>query len=153
MFNGLRLNQCGRLAHVNYPKGVGKMKKMLTGVCLTSVLLASGINLALAEEAKKDMGPSPAVIEQMDVANKLIALGDARKDPLLLIVAAKLQKTLGAEAASTPTQSTATNDVLDRAKKLSAGRKDLTGIADDVAAQKTKGGYVDSMTGQYRYTM
>lgn len=45
-------------------------------------------SLAFAEEAKS-AALSPAVIEQMDVANKLIALGDARKDPLLLIVAAK----------------------------------------------------------------
>jgi hypothetical protein len=129
------------------------MNKMLTGICMTGVLAVSSINLAFAEEAKKDGALSPAVVEQLDVANKLIALGDARKDPLLLIVAAKLQKTLGAEAASTPTQSTATNDVLSRAKKLSNGRKDLTGIADDVAAAKTKGGYIDVTTGQYRYTM
>ena len=129
------------------------MKKILTGVCMTGILAVSSVNLAFAEDAKKDGALSPAVVEQLDVANKLIALGDARKDPLLLIAAAKLQKNLGAEAASTPTQSTATNDVLDRAKKLSAGRKDLTGIADDVAAAKTKGGYIDAVSGQYRYTM
>jgi hypothetical protein len=70
---------------------------------------------------------------------------------LLLIAAAKIQKSLGAEAASTPTQSTSTADVLERAKKLSSGRNDLTGIADDVAAQKSKGGYIDAVSGQYRY--
>ncbi len=116
------------------------MNKVLAGVGVAGVLLAGGINLALAEDAKKDAAPSPAVIEQMDLANKLIALGDARKDPLLLIVAAKLQKSLGAESASAPAQSGATDDVLDRAKKLSAGRKDLVGIADDVAAAKSKSG-------------
>lgn len=95
---------------------------------------------------------TPAVVEQLDVANKLIALGDARKDPILLIAAAKLQKSLSPEAAGNPAQSTATNDVLDRAKKLASGRKDLIGLADDVAAQKTKGGYIDAVSGQYRYT-
>lgn len=128
------------------------MNKILTGICMTGVLAVSSMNIAFAEEAKSG-ALSPAVVEQLDVANKLIALGDARKDPLLLIAAAKLQKNLGAEAASTPSQSTLTNDVLDRAKKLSAGRKDLTGIADDVAAAKTKGGYIDAVSGQYRYTM
>lgn len=114
------------------------MMKKLVSVVVGSVLVVS-TGLAFAEGAKESApGVSPAVIEQMDIANKLIALGDARKDPLLLIVAAKLQKNFGAEAASTPTQSTATDEVLERAKKLSAGRKDLTGIADDVAAAKSK---------------
>ena len=44
-------------------------------------------------------GPSAATIEQLALANKLIALGDARKDPVLLIAAAKLQKSLSTEAA------------------------------------------------------
>jgi hypothetical protein len=124
--------------------------KFLTVVVGTLLVLNTGISFA--EEAKKaEQGPSPAVIEQIDIANKLIALGDARKDPLLLIAAAKIQKSLGAEAASTPTQSTSTADVLERAKKLSSGRNDLTGIADDVAAQKSKGGYIDAVSGQYRY--
>jgi hypothetical protein len=139
IFIGLRLNQCGRLAHLNYPKGECNMKKVLAGIGMTGVLLVGGINLALAEEAKKDALPSPAVIEQVDIVNKLIALGDARKDSVLLIAAAKLQKSLGAEAASTPTQSTATTDVLERAKQFASGRKDIIGIADDVAAQKSKG--------------
>jgi hypothetical protein len=115
------------------------MKNKLVTVVVSGVLLLNA-GIAFAEEAKKaEQGPSPAVIEQMDIANKLIALGDARKDPILLIAAAKIQKTMGSEAASTPTQSTATTDVLERAKKLASGHKDLTGLADDVAAQKTKG--------------
>lgn len=115
--------------------------------------MAVNFGMAFAGEDKAtEAGLTPAVVEQMDVANKLIALGDARKDPVLLIAAAKLQKSLSAVAAGTPAQSTATNDVLDRAKKLAAGRKDLIGLADDVAAEKTKGGYIDAVSGQYRYT-
>jgi hypothetical protein len=122
-------------------------------VTIVGWLLVLYAGMSFAEEAKKvDQSPSPSVIEQMDLANKLIALGDARKDPLLLIAAAKLQKNLSAEAASNPTESTATEDVLERAKKLASGRKDLAGIADDVVAQKNKGGYFDSLSGQYRWT-
>jgi len=111
------------------------------------------MGVAFSGEGKPtETGLTPAVVEQLDVANKLIALGDARKDPILLIAAAKLQKSLSPEAAGNPAQSTATNDVLDRAKKLASGRKDLIGLADDVAAQKTKGGYIDAVSGQYRYT-
>lgn len=128
------------------------MKKQLIAV-LAGGVLAMNFGVAIAAEDKAaEGGLTPAVVEQLDVANKLIALGDARKDPVLLIAAAKLQKSLSTEAAGGPTQSTAPNDVLERAKKLAAGRKDLVGLADDVAAQKTKGGYIDVTTGQYRYT-
>ncbi len=128
------------------------MKTQLIAVLAGSVLVMNlGVALA-AEEKPVEGGLTPAVVEQIDVANKLIALGDARKDPVLLIAAAKLQKSLSAEAAGSPAESTATNAVLERAKKLAAGRKDLIGLADDVAAQKTKGGYIDAVSGQYRYT-
>jgi len=120
---------------------------------LAGGLLVMNMGVAFSGEGKPtDTGLTPAVVEQLDVANKLIALGDARKDPIMLIAAAKLQKSLSPEAAGNPAQSTATNDVLDRAKKLASGRKDLIGLADDVAAQKTKGGYIDAVSGQYRYT-
>ena len=115
------------------------MKIKMIYICVSGLLLASVLDIASAEEAKQDSGLTPAVVEQLMVANKLIALGDARKDPLLLIAAAKLQKSLGAEAASSPSQNTATKDVLERARKLAAGRKDMVGIADDVAAAKSKG--------------
>lgn len=127
--------------------------KKLVSVVVGSVFVVNA-GLAFAEEAKKAAPSlSPAVIEQMDVANKLIALGDARKDPLLLIVAAKLQKSFGAEAAGAPTQSVDTKEVLERAKKLSAGNKELIGIADDVAAQKSKGAYwqIDAVSGRSSY--
>lgn len=128
------------------------MKKQLIAV-LAGGVLAMNLGVAMAGEDKAaEGGLTPAVVEQLDVANKLIALGDARKDPVLLIAAAKLQKSLSTEAAGSPTQSTAPNEVLERAKKLAAGRKDLVGLADDVAAQKTKGGYIDATSGQYRYT-
>lgn len=128
------------------------MKTQLIAVLAGGVLVMN-LGTAVAGEEKPAEGAlTPAVVEQIDVANKLIALGDARKDPVLLIAAAKLQKSLGAEAAGTPTESTATNAVLERAKKLATGRKDLIGLADDVAAQKTKGGYIDAVSGQYRYT-
>lgn len=81
---------------------------------------------------------TPAAIEQMNLANQLIALGEARKDPLLLIVAAKIQKSLGAEAPALPKDSTESKTLLDNARKYAAGRKDLIGLVDDVAAEKSK---------------
>jgi len=127
------------------------MNSKLIGVVLGSVLaLNAGLTFA-ADDKKTEPAMSPAMVEQIDLANKLIALGDARKDPLLLLAAAKLQKNMGAEAAGAPTQSTATTDVLARAKKLSAGRKDMAGIADDISAQKSKGWSIDVVSGKSNY--
>jgi|CXWL01.1.fsa_nt_gi hypothetical protein len=127
------------------------MKTKLLSAFLGCVL---ALNSA-ASLADEDKGPSPAVIEQLNVVNKLIALGDARKDPLLLLAAASLQKSMGAEVVSAPMKSTAPEDVLDRAKTLAAGRKDLIAIADDMAAVKSKGPtwQINAVTGRstYRY--
>lgn len=113
------------------------MKSVLMSAMLGVGLLAGSAG-CLAEEAKAQ-GPSAAAIEQMNLANKLIALGDARKDPLLLIAAAKLQKSLSAEPAGVPTESIKPQDVLMRAKKYSGGQKDMEGLASDVDAMKSKG--------------
>jgi hypothetical protein len=127
------------------------MKTKLISLVLGSVLALHG-GLASAQD---DKGPSPAVIEQLDIVNKLIAMGDARKDPLLLLAAASMQKQMGTEGASLPTKSTAPQDVLDRAKALAGNRKDLVGIADDLSAVKSKGASwrIDAVTGRstYRY--
>lgn len=125
------------------------MKLKMMSVGMAGLLLAGGVDMVWADEAKQGSGLTPEVVEQLAVANKLIALGDARKDPLLLIAAAKLQKSLGAEAVSSPSQSRATGDVLERAKKLAVGRKDLIGIADDVAAAKSKSYRSDCMGFQH----
>ncbi len=103
-----------------------------------SLALMMNIATCRADEGKAAPVLTPAAIEQMDLANKLIALGEARKDPLMLIVAAKLQKTLGQEMATLPKQGMETSAVLESARKYAAGRKDLIGLADDVAAEKSK---------------
>ncbi len=120
------------------------MNDMLRNMCKTAVLAMGSLGLLMnvticqAGESPAERVLSPAAIEQMDLANKLIALGEARKDPLMLIVAAKLQKTLGQEMASLPKQGMETSAVLESARKYAAGRKDLIGLADDVAAEKSK---------------
>ncbi|TLS78251.1 hypothetical protein FE236_00385 [Mariprofundus erugo] len=131
------------------------MKKSVMMIGLSSALLLGGMNLAVAGDKKEEAkGISPAAIEQLNMINKLVALGDARHDPLLLIAAAKLQKEMSDEAVGAPNKSVATDDVLARAKSLANGRKDIAGLADDVAAEKSKGyysnGYYHSSNG-YTY--
>lgn len=115
------------------------MGKLINLVVASALILNAG--LSFAEESKTEPGLTPEVTEQLALANKLIALGDARKDPLLLIAAAKLQKSLTTEAANTTPQSAVTKDVLERAKKFAAGNKEMEGLVADVEAMKNKGSY------------
>jgi hypothetical protein len=123
---------------------------------LTTLALASAATLfAVSAYAADDKAPSPATIEQLNLVNKLIALGDARKDPILLMAAASLQKSMGMDEAAAVAKSTAPDDVLERAKALSGGRKDLTAIVDDLIGVKSKGASwrIDAVSGKstYRY--
>ena len=96
---------------------------------------------------------SPAIVQQLDLINRLVALGDARKDPILLLAAASIQKSLGTDAETLPSKSTAPDDILARAKALSVGRKDLLTMADDIGGTKAKGGSwrIDAVTGRSSY--
>lgn len=115
------------------------MKMALRKAYVIGAILALGSQAIYSQEQKPESpGLTPAVVAQLNMANKLIALGDARKDPLLLIAAAKIQKNLGVESADLPPQDNATKSVLERAKSLSAGRKDLIGIIDDILAMRSK---------------
>ncbi len=73
-----------------------------------------GSMTTFAGDTNKVQGVSPAAVEQMHVINQLIGLGDARKDPILLLAAAKLQKSLSDNAVATSTESHASKDVLKR---------------------------------------
>lgn len=114
----------------------------------TSLLVAALLGLTAGHCLAEDT-PSVNVIEQLALANKLVALGDARKDPLLLIAAARIQKGLDDTASAAPTD-VSTRSVLERARHYAGSRKDLIGLIDDVAAQKSKGFALDCADPQYR---
>ena len=123
---------------------------------LVTLSLASVAALFCASAiAADDKAPSPATIEQLNIVNKLIALGDARKDPILLMAAASLQKSMGMDEVAVVAKSTAPDDVLERAKAMSGGRKDLTAIVEDLIGVKSKGASwrIDAVSGKstYRY--
>jgi len=93
--------------------------------------------LAVAAPANADAGPlSPAVVEQMALADKLAALGDDRRDPLLLIAAAHLRRQIDDHPIGRPAASVATAAVLARARQHAGARRDLANLADDLAAQR-----------------
>ena len=125
------------------------MKTRLMTLAAAAVL-AMNAGTALAQDEK---GLSPAMVQQLELVNRLVALGDARKDPLLLLAAASIQKNMGTDSASLPTQSTSPDDIVARAKGMAGGRKEITAIADEVSATKPKGASwrIDAVTGRSTY--
>lgn len=106
---------------------------------LASIVVLACIGNACAEEAKAASPQSMAAsTEQANLINRLIAYGDARHDPILLLAAAKMQRSLSESSAPSSTESTKTEDVLQRAKKNSSGSKEIAALAEDIKASKTK---------------
>ena len=125
------------------------MKSKLVALS-AATLMAFNAGNALAQDEK---GLSPAMVQQLELVNRLVALGDARKDPLLLLAAASIQKNMGTDSASLPTQSTSPDDIVARAKGMAGGRKEIATIADEVSAAKPKGASwrIDAVTGRSTY--
>lgn len=121
------------------------MKFKLVSVLVGGVLaLNAGVALAQAK-------PAAATVEEMQLVNKLIALGDARKDPILLLAAASLQKNM-AEGTTLPAKGMGVDDVLTRAKSFAVGRPDLIGVADELSTVKPKAQWrIDAVTGRSTY--
>lgn len=110
---------------------------------LAAVLLFTGVNHAMAEEntAGVQASAQAAETEQANLINKLIAYGDARHDPVLLLAAARLQRTLSDTVVPASAQSAKTEAVLERAKLAGNNNKDIAGIADDIKSSKSKDYY------------
>lgn len=121
------------------------MKLKLFSVLVGGVLaLNAGAVLAQAK-------PAAAATDEMQMVNKLIALGDARKDPILLLAAASLQKSMG-EGTTLPAKGMGVDDVLTRAKSFAVGRPDLIGVADELATVKPKAQWrIDAVSGRSTY--
>lgn len=105
-------------------------------------------------DAAKPAATSAAVqaVEAVRTADALAAYGDAKKDPMALIQAAKMKKEAGEQAltltrkgkgeAGAKASKAADNSpdaLLARAKTLAAGRADLVALADDVAKGSSRG--------------
>lgn len=142
---------------------------------LSSPLLAQAAGKGSNADAAKATATSPAVqaVETVRVADALARYGDAKKDPLALIEAAKMKKEAGEQPLTLTRKDKgeagkkdskladySPDALLARAKTLAAGRADLIALADDVAksgargavggpkSSRTvvKGGYTDQFT-------
>lgn len=129
--------------------------QQLISMGVGAALLCAGMGGALAQDAKNTASKeaTAAVAEQAELARKLIAYGDARHDPILLLAAARLHRSLSESAAPESTQGFQTDAVLARAKKDAKGNKEIIGVADDIAAMKPRGGKwtIDAVSGKSTY--
>lgn len=107
---------------------------------MKSILLATALFLSAgAAHAADEAVLSPAAMDQLALAEKLIALGRANNDAILLIAAAQIRNTVTDDAIDLSAERTSQADLIDEAKSLANGRSDLIGIADDIAAERSKG--------------
>jgi hypothetical protein len=122
---------------------------------LATLALASALSLTAGWAQAQDDKLSPAVVQQLELVNRLVALGDARKDPVLLLAAASIQKSLGTDNIGLPTQSTAPDAIIARAKAMAGDRKDVQELANSISGAQSKGPTwrIDAVTGRstYRY--
>jgi hypothetical protein len=109
---------------------------------------------AASNADRKATASSPQVdaVQTARTADALAKYGDARKDALALIVAAKMLREVGSQELKAPKTSTGTaskaadkpdartpDALLQRARALAGDRKDLLALADDVAKAGGRG--------------
>ena len=99
------------------------------------------------------VSPSAAAVADVALARQLARLGEQRKDPVLLIAAARLlqesagkvtspekpESSTGDGASTKPAVDTSAAALLASAKKLAGGRADLIALVDETAAAGTRG--------------
>ena len=104
---------------------------------LAAAIVAGGLIVpAFAQEQK---APSPAVIEQIQLVETLARYGEARKDPILLLAAAKLAKGISPDAAPPAEALPTLDDLLKQAEEYGEGDELVSGVIEDIKASQSKG--------------
>lgn len=107
-----------------------------------------GLTLALAlGAASVAVADTPSPVKTAELSARLFQAGVDMSDPLLMLTAAKLRKTLNpAQTARTPQGGTGVEDtpldwqdMLAAAEPLAEGDAPLLGLIDDIRAESTKG--------------
>jgi hypothetical protein len=115
-------------------RGNTMKKSLILSVGFTCLLLMGGLSQAYAES--KELPPS--VMEEVLMSEQLIAIGKARKEPLLILAAMRLRSTLGQGAGTLGDELTTKDAAITEARKLAKGNAALLGIVDDVATQGSR---------------
>lgn len=97
------------------------------------------VGIAAPVFAADEQPLTPAAVEQIQLAGALARYGEARKDPILLIAAAKIARGVTAEGPAAGAKLPTMDQILAAAKTYSGNDKTILGMIDDVKAEKTKG--------------
>ena len=116
-----------------------------------AILAGSVLALVPAASAQDDKTLSVAAVQQLALADNLIAIGTARKDPLLLIAAVRVRTGLTPDAAPLSEKAETNEEVLAKAAEFSAGREDVVALIEDIKAEGSRGDYYTG-GGSYCYT-
>jgi hypothetical protein len=123
-------------------------------ISATPIMAQAAAGKGSNADAAKATATSPAVqaVETVRTAEALGKYGDAKKDPMALIQAAKMKKEAGEQALTLTRKGKgeagkkeakgadySVDGMLARAKTLAAGRADLVALADDVAKSGARG--------------
>jgi hypothetical protein len=109
---------------------------MIARIALAAGVLAATLTgPALAQEKQ---ALTPGIVEQLDIVSKLTNYGIERKDPLLLLAAARLVTTIAPEAAAS-TGALGADELIAKAKELGGGKAEIGTLADDIASESSRG--------------
>lgn len=108
---------------------------------IRSALLGSVVAFSLAVPSIAAEAPplTPAAAEQIVLAETLARYGEARKDPVLLIAAARIAKGISAEGPAVSAKIPSVEEMLASAVELSDNDEVIKAMADDVRATQSKG--------------
>jgi len=100
-----------------------------------AALLAAAPVAALAQDK---MELTPGSVEQLDLAATLTNYGIERNDPLLLLAAARILKTLDPAAAESATAMSA-DDLIAKAREIAGGKNGVDAVAAAITGETSKG--------------
>ncbi|MEM1162168.1 MAG: hypothetical protein AAGJ28_14630 [Pseudomonadota bacterium] len=89
-----------------------------------------------AKAEEKDL--TPAVMAEVAMAEELVAMGMARKEPLMILAAIRMRATLGADTGATGDGFTSLDDAIAAAKEMATGDDAMMGLIEDVAAESSR---------------
>jgi len=112
---------------------------MTASKLLAAALLTSGLFVfSPAANAQDKPALTPGIVEQLDLASTLANYGLERRDPLLLLAAARLMKTITADSAPVA-PAIGADELIEKAKEIAGSESDIEALADDIAAESSRG--------------
>ena len=113
-------------------QGINMNVKMI--VAAGFVAVASFVAPAAAQDNKP---LTPGIAEQFDLASKLTNYGIVRNDPILLLAAARLMRTVAPEVAESQPPLGPT-ELIAKAREMASGNQAVTALADEIDSEVSR---------------